>query len=228
MFCSKCGKELKDGELFCSQCGTRCGTTGNSMNISTGDMKNKAIEMKNNFVSGVADLGKSKTLIFGNIILLFLSLIFSLTKVFKVDAILGMSQGMSMFVDIESVKEMDGFKDMAGVKSFALIFYLFAILMLVFPLLLRREWSTKFFLPTKIVTIATLVWFLFVLFTGLSELDSSEYSSLAEFNLSGTGWLFLVTTAGALILAYKNTVDLKKLKKSTDTTIQETANADGE
>lgn len=209
MFCSKCGNELKSGEHFCPNCGTKVGTTGNSVNlkISADDVKNKALEMKGNFVVGMADLGKNKILILGNAVLLVLSLLFSFTKVFNVDAILGVSEGMSMF------------EDMAGIKTFFIIFYLFAVIILFVPLLFKKAWSPKIFLPAKITTILSSAWFLIVLFTGLNQVESSGYSSIAEFNLSGTGWFFVITTIGALILAYKNAIDLKKAKglaKSTD------------
>lgn len=208
MFCSKCGNELKSGELYCPNCGTKVGTTGNSINliISADDVKNKALEMKGNFAAGMADLGKNKILILGNAVLLVLSLLFSFTKVFNVDGILGISEGMSMF------------EDMAGIKAFFIICYLFAVIILFFPLLFKKAWSPKFFLPAKITTILSSAWFLIVLFTGLYQIESSGYSSIAEFNLSGTGWFFVITTIGALVLAYKNAIDLKKAKESAKTT----------
>lgn len=218
MFCSKCGNELKAEEQFCPKCGTKSGATGNpiNLNISTEDMKSKAIEMKGNLISGVADLGKNKVLILSNIVLLILSLIFSFTKVFKVDAILGISEGMSMF------------EDMAGIKVFFIICYLLSVLALVFPLFFKKAWSPKFFLPTKIVTILSSIWFFIILFVGLNEVNSSGYGSIAEFNLSVTGWLFVITTIGALVLAYKNTFDLKKLKENSKIAVQNTSQIDEE
>lgn len=203
MFCSKCGNELKDGEQFCSKCGTKAGTTGNTVNfnISTEDMKNKAVDMKENLITGVADLGKNKVLILGNIALLILSLIFSFTDIFKFETVFGDKQGLSLVEDV-------------GMTPIYLIFYLIAIAVLIIPLLLKKAWSSKFFLPTKIVTVLSMLYFLLVLSLGLSELNSNEYGSYAEFGLSVTGWLFVITTVGALILAYKNTFDLKKIQES--------------
>lgn len=216
MFCSKCGNELKNGEQFCPKCGTKSGTTGKpiNLNISTEDMKNKAIEMKSNLISGVVDLGKNKVLVLGNIALLILSLIFSFTNTFKVDAILGVSEGMSLVEDV-------------GMKPIYLILYLTAIIVLMIPLLFKKAWSPKFFLPAKIVTILSSLYFLIVLFIGLDEVDSSGYGSIAEFNLSVTGWLFVITTIGALVLAYKNTFDLKKLKESSKAIDQNALQTDG-
>lgn len=165
--------------------------------------------MKDNFVAGMADLGKNKILILGNAVLLVLSLLFSFTKVFNVDAILGISEGMSMF------------EDMAGIKAFFIICYLFAVIILFFPLLFKKAWSPKIFLPAKITTILSSAWFLIVLFTGLNQVESSGYSSIAKFNLSGSGWFFVITTIGAFVLAYKNAIDLKKAKESAKSTDQD-------
>lgn len=201
MFCSKCGNELKDGEQFCSKCGTKAGTTGNTvnLNISTEDMKNKAVEMKENLITGVADLGKNKALILANIVLLIFSLLFSFTDIFKIETVFGDLQGLSLVEDV-------------GMKPIYLILYIAAIAVLLIPVLFKKVWSSKFFLPTKIVTILSMLYFLLVLSLGLNELNSNEYGSYAEFSLSVTGWLFVITTVGAMILSYKNTFDLKKLK----------------
>lgn len=203
MFCSKCGNELKDGEQFCSKCGTKAGTTGNTVNfnISTEDMKNKAVEMKENLITGVADLGKNKVLILGNIVLLILSLIFSFTDIFKLETVFGDQQGLSLVEDV-------------GMTPIYLILYIAAIAVLLIPVLFKKVWSSKFFLPTKIVTVLSMLYFLLVLSLGLNELNSNAYGSYAEFGLSVTGWLFVITTVGALILAYKNTFDLKKIQES--------------
>lgn len=203
MFCSKCGNELKDGEQFCSKCGTKAGTTGNTVNfnISTEDMKNKAVEMKENLITGVADLGKNKVLILGNIALLILSLIFSFTDIFKLETVFGDQQGLSLVEDV-------------GMTPIYLILYIAAIAVLLIPVLFKKVWSSKFFLPTKIVTVLSMLYFLLVLSLGLNELNSNAYGSYAEFGLSVTGWLFVITTVGALILAYKNTFDLKKIQES--------------
>lgn len=200
MFCTKCGNELKNGEQFCPKCSTKFETTAPTMNlsISTEALKNKTAEMNSNPISSMADSEKNKALILGNAVLLMLSLIFSFTKMFKVDGIFGISEGMSLF------------EGLTGIKVICVICYLLAVLALVFPLLLKKAWSPKFFLPTKIVTILSSIWFLIVLLVGLVQTDSSGYSSMAEFNLSVTGWLFVITTIGALILAYKNTNSLKK------------------
>lgn len=201
MFCSKCGNELKDGEQFCSKCGTKAGTTGNTVNfnISTEDMKNKSVEMKENLITGVADLGKNKVLILGNIALLILSLIFSFTDIFKFETVFGDKQGLSLVEDV-------------GMTPIYLILYIATIAVLLIPVLFKKVWSSKFFLPTKIVTVLSMLYFLLVLSLGLSELNSNEYGSYVEFSLSVTGWLFVITTVGAMILSYKNAFDLKKLK----------------
>lgn len=203
MFCSKCGNELKDGEQFCSKCGTKARTTGNTVNfnISTEDMKNKSVEMKENLITGVADLGKNKVLILGNIALLILSLIFSFTDIFKFETVFGDKQGLSLVEDV-------------GMTPIYLILYIATIAVLLIPVLFKKVWSSKFFLPTKIVTVLSMLYFLLVLSLGLNELNSNAYGSYAEFGLSVTGWLFVITTVGALILAYKNTFDLKKIQES--------------
>lgn len=213
MFCLKCGNELKNGEEFCPKCGAKFGTTGNSinLNLSTNDIKNKIVKMKGKLISGVDDFEKNKMLVLGNITLLILSLIFSFTKVFTVDGILGISQGMSMY------------QDMIGVKFFFIVGYLLSVLSLASPWLDKKAWSPVFFLPTKIVTILSSIWFLLVLSVG-----TDEAGSMAEFNLSATGWLFIISTIGAFVLAYKNTFDLKKLIKSSKITVQNNSQTEEE
>lgn len=222
MFCSKCGNELKDGEKFCHECGTKSGTTGNPMNLnmSTEDIMNKASEIRSNVISGVADLGQNKVLILGNIALLVLSFIFSFAKVLDT-GVMGISAtSMSMFFDEIS-------DDMLGVRAFCTICYLISIISLTFPLLFKKAWKPKFFIPTKIVTILSLIWLLLVSSVMSHQINSSIYGSLSEFSLNATGWLFIVTTIGALILAYKNTFDLKNhLNANPKTTAQSTAQAD--
>ena len=188
MFCSKCGNELKDGEQFCSKCGTKARTTGNTVNfnISTEDMKNKSVEMKENLITGVADLGKNKVLILGNIALLILSLIFSFTDIFKFETVFGDKQGLSLVEDV-------------GMTPIYLIFYLIAIAVLIIPLLLKKAWSSKFFLPTKIVTVLSMLYFLLVLSLGLSELNSNEYGSCGGVWVWGWGGVFGFEWGGGVV-----------------------------
>lgn len=217
MFCSKCGSEIISGEQFCHKCGTKVGTTGNNvnLNLSTGDVKNKAVEIKSNFISGVVDLGKYRVFFLGNVLLLILSLIFSFTNTFDA-TLFGESRAVSLTEE-------------AVMKWIFAIAYITATVFLVSPLLFKKSWSPWFFLPTKIVTILSSLYFFLLLFVGLNEAKSGIYASLGvEFNITATGWLFIVTTIGALVLAYKNTYDLKKLKASLRLTAQNTSQTYGE
>lgn len=200
MYCVKCGNELREKEQFCSNCGTKVGYVPNRMNLnfSTDDIKNKFTEMKSNFVSSVADTGKNKVLLLANIALLLISFIFSLTETFKVDAILGINESMSMF------------DDMQGVKAFFIFGYLLSISSIFIPLLFKKSWKPKFFLPAKVVTIASTGWFFLLLITGLEEVKSSEFSSMAEFAPTPAGWIFLIATLCAIILSFKLALDFKK------------------
>lgn len=208
MYCSQCGNELKNNEKFCPNCGAKNGPSESpaNENFSPINIKIKAItasEMKDNFISGVADLGKYKMLLFANIALLLLSMIFSLTNTFKAEAWLGISQSMSMF------------DEMTGTKLFFIACYILSIVTLVFPLLLKKAWKPSFFLPAKIITILSTLWFFIVLIAGLNEVSSSEFSSMAEFTLTATGWLFIVATLGAMALSFKIALDFKKAIKDT-------------
>lgn len=161
-------------------------------------MQNPTVNVvPNRFVSGVADSGQNKPLVFAIMALLTLSLIFSFTNVFKVEGLFGVSEGFSLAVD-------------SGIVPIIIIVYAVAIVALAVPLLTKQAWSSKFFLPVKIATISLCLWFLLVLMEGIDGVNSSGYSSVSEFTVSVTGWLFVITTIGALILSYKCTSNLKK------------------
>lgn len=133
-----------------------------------------------------------------DIALLLLSMIFSLTNAFRVSAVFGIGEEMTLLDE--------------GIKPVVMVFYLLAMISIVAPLLFKKKHKPIHFLTAKIMTILMLVWFLFVLLVGVSEVSSSDYSSLAEFKVSGSGCFFLLTTMGALMLAFKITGDLKKEK----------------
>lgn len=43
MFCSKCGKELREGDLFCSNCGNQIFKENDSVTVSKPDIDEKNI-----------------------------------------------------------------------------------------------------------------------------------------------------------------------------------------
>ncbi len=186
MFCNKCGNEIKENDLFCTKCGARVGLNGSSANAPIDNVRIKSLET-NTILS-----------IISNAVLLILSLVFSMTDVFNVNGILGVSEGMSMF------------QDMIGTGIFFGFAYLLSAAALVIPWILKKNWHHRLFLPAIIVTILSLIWFLFVLLIGAIEVSSSDLGSLAEFALSATGWLYIVSTITSLIISFKNFFDFKK------------------
>ena len=201
MYCSNCGNELKSDEQYCSHCGTKVGATGNSvhLDISAEKIKKQATQIKSNFAESVADLGKNKGLLFANIALIVCSMIFSLLKTFKVTAVMGISESMSMFDGVD------------GVRNFFIIGYIVSVFFLLFPLMFKKAWKSIFFLPAKIISILSVLWFLLFTFMGISEVDESDYSALAEFAPSVAGWIYIIATLGALFLSFKLALEYKKL-----------------
>lgn len=206
LFCSRCGNELNNGDGFCPKCGFKIKSRGEaiSVNISTENFRDKIMELKENIVLNTADLGKNRLFIFGNIALLILSIIFACTPIFKVSSLFGISESMSMFVDIN------------GIRVFFISCYIISIIFIIIPLVSKKAWKSKYFLMGKITSILMLIWFLIVLISGISKTEESSYGSIAEFSLTATGWLFLIFTIGSIILLFKTSYDIKKGQKSED------------
>ncbi len=200
MFCSKCGNPIKDGERFCTKCGAKNIAVENPTDIrlSPNEIVNQATHMKDNFVSGIAEMKQNKMFVLGNIALLILSMIFSCIPAFQGRAFIA-SECMSLFFD-----------GMESVQVFCIVFYLFAAFMLLYPLLFRKAWKRRFIVPSQIITIALLVWFFILFLVGINETNSSGYGSIVSFEITASGWLFLLTTIGAFILSCKNSHDIKK------------------
>ncbi len=206
MYCAKCGSELKNNEAFCSNCGTKSGTSGKAINfnISASDIKNKAVNIRSNFKAGLVDLGKYKWIVFANIALLLLSMFFSTMSIFKLDAVLEYSRSISLYESED------------GVKNVFIIVYLISAIITLLPLLLNKVWKGIYFLPEKITTIITMYMFFSIWNFYVEKIDEQRYGGLANFEVSIVGWLFAITTVGAIILSFKIPMDLKNkyLKKS--------------
>ncbi len=200
MFCSKCGNPIKDGERFCTKCGAKIVAVENSTDIrlSPNEIVNQTTRIKDNFVSCITEMKQNKMFVLGNIALLILSMIFSCIPAFQGRSFIA-SERMSLFFD-----------GMEGVRVFCVIFYLFAAFMLLYPLLFRKAWKRRFIVPSQIITVALLVWFFILFLVGINETNSSGYSSIVSFEITASGWLFLLTTIGAFILSCKNSHDIKK------------------
>lgn len=207
MFCSKCGREMKNGEQFCSGCGTKAGSTGNfvNFNISGEDVKNKAGEMKKMAVSGADSPNKNFLMLLGNIILLIFSFIFAMTRVFTATSFWVAKQSLSMFEEVEVC------------RAICVILYLVSIVFMLMSLFVKKQ-SKGYFLPAKITMILTFVWFLFYYIIAKDSL--SGYGSAAEVSISASGWFFVIFTLCACVMCYKNTYDIKhkRLKASTPAT----------
>ncbi len=195
MFCPVCGNQLKNSKPFCPYCGSQINPS-QQQTYQSEPAYNPSVQY--NAPQNALNLGNAKNLLLASIALLILSAIFAVTPVLKVDAILGISENMGMFDEVE------------GLKTVSIIAYIVSGVCLLFPLMSNKNPKSVFLLCAKVTTVLNLAWFLIVFFTGTDEVSSSMYSSVAEFAISVTGWLFLATTVGCLIVLFKLTSDIKK------------------
>lgn len=200
MFCAKCGNQMKDGELFCANCGTRINEVENPMKYTANPEPTPPRNINNNYVVGIEGLGKIKNFFFASIALIVLSLFFSFFSTICVYSdITGQSDTASLFSNI-------------GAAIFFTLFYLIGIVVMLLPLLLKKQWSAKYFLPIKIIMIMSFLFFLIAVIDMYAELDhyASYWGGAVKGKICVTGWLYAISTVGALILSYKNTIDMKK------------------
>lgn len=104
MFCSKCGKELKDGVQFCPNCGTFNAAKANPAPDSSAKLNSESgitssgvvLDVKKKIDSGLSCLGGRRILFIVNFVLYFLSMIFCMLPLSSIRAY-GYTQSYSVF-----------------------------------------------------------------------------------------------------------------------------------
>ncbi len=210
--CPQCGNRLENNEKFCTKCGTQVGTqvakqvaapTAVAPTVTT----TAPVQQGNSDTSASDFFQEQKKFLWANVILLALSLILSFTKVVGIRAeFFGLSASESTSLTFSET-------EYAGVISLIFIAaYLPAIICIILPLLStnKNNWSPAIFIPTKIVTILSFCWFLMILLILIAEGKDDFLSSIVTINISVSGWLYVFSTIGALVLAFKNSNALKQ------------------
>lgn len=201
MFCSKCGKELLDGAQFCLNCGTKVGTVGTTADNgpTTDTVAKKTAEIRDSIAGGAAAIDRSKLIAFAGLAALVLSFILSLTQIFKISAY-GLTQTTTMFED-----ELfnDATVDFNAFKVIFIIMYLLSIVALACPLLLKKWEQRITIVPGALTSVSVLVYFAIFASVGASDLKANKYTAAAEFSLTATGWLFILSTLCAVALMFK-------------------------
>lgn len=202
MFCSKCGKELLDGAQFCSSCGTKVGTVGTAADSgrTMDTVAKKTAEIRDSIAGGAAAINRSKLIAFAGLAAMLLSFIFSLTQIFKISAY-GLTQTTTMFED-----ELfnDATVDFNAFKVLFIIMYLLSIVALACPLLLKNKWEQRItIVPGALTLVSVLVYFAIFASVGAGDLKANKYTAAADFSLTATGWLFILSTICAVALMLK-------------------------
>ncbi len=158
MYCKKCGKELKAGERFCPQCGTKNGGTAVSVNLggfgNIGERLNR--------------IGSGKKWYLANLVLLVVSLFLIDLPMFE--ATYTIFQTYS--VDITLFEKMD------AVKVIFILGYLVAILAITLPLPLNKDLKESYFLMGKWLSLISLILLFCVFFSAKEIVMSGEYGQL--------------------------------------------------
>ena len=205
MYCMKCGQEVNNGTQFCPHCGTKLGTTGKTLNVSTDDIKKKVIEVGQSVSVDTDRLGKNKLLWFVNIGLFFLSLIFAMLPAFSVD-----------YDYLSVAHKMSLFDELLVLRLIFIAAYVTSLVLLALPVLFSKKVSKKMLLAEKITGIVILLYFFLLVISGANETSSNDWTGIASFSITATGWLFMICTVGALIISYKLSADIKKSTKKSE------------
>ncbi len=197
MYCKSCGCELSDSEMFCGSCGAENDIVNSTSAPNSQEVSNvKANLSIESLIKRINALGKSKIIYFLSIGMMLLSMIFSVTPVFRVRAFLDNSDEV-MF---------------AGFFTFLIIaVYIVAIILMVTPFLVGKNPKPSYFICAKIITILTFVWFFILLFLTSGSVNKQNLNSVAGVAPSVTGWFYIITTAAAIALLFKLTYDIKKI-----------------
>ncbi len=205
MICKKCGKEIADNVKYCNFCGA--------------DLKNESIKSKKNIykilIDFFAPLGELKKWLLSIMLLLPLNTILTMCANFKyTEDITGQdiySETASIFNDLllEFASELPFvvFLIFVGIVSI-----IFAEFFMILPLLFKKEYTPKYILPAKIISIVAL---LFVVFVCIVILVEGKNEEAVKCSITFWGWLLIIDSIALVTLTFKSSSILKNRHKET-------------
>lgn len=214
-YCRFCGKQLKDGERFCAECGAKVNSDGFSESASS--LKNSAAETvikakkvvkssdyAENAVVTYKGLGEGKTWFWTLFGCMALNLVLMFTDMVEVKSLFA-TQKYSFFAafDYASV-----YTDQA--RSLKLIFVIGAILIgvamlvMVLGLLLSNRYNPKFLFASFIALIYNFILY----FLSILDIDSTN-----DLQVRFVAYLYLIETIASIIIAVKLVKTLKRQKQ---------------
>ncbi len=216
MFCKYCGKEIDNNAKYCRFCSS-------AMNEET-RIKNAICNNGTDIIKKVADffepLGELKKRLLVIMVLLVLNPILSLFPVFK------FSEGFtkqSIYSTTNSIFdflfEFAAEAPFIGVLIFiGLLSIVLSEFFMIFPLIKKITYKSKYLIMTKIISIIALLFFSFLLIVVFVE---SIKTTFIKTTFTFWGWLLILETIVLIIETYRFSSSLKK-KAMQDKEIKET------
>ncbi|MGM9640152.1 MAG: hypothetical protein ACI3V3_02160 [Faecousia sp.] len=211
MFCKNCGKELQDGECYCSKCGTEAGSVRKGVDMT--GLLIKGHDMCSNCHDRLNAMGSP-----GKKIVYFVCFFIQVISIFLI--------GKEMF-EVSASYDSFGisgnlfsagftlFEDKSILKSLFSVSYAVAALAMLLPLLSKKKWQKSNFLPGICMSAASLVWFFIVLLQARSEAGSGyeEYAKYIDISakLTTNAWVFLLVSTVEILLTIKLSSDLIRI-----------------
>lgn len=198
MYCKNCGKELQDNESFCSNCGVKAGDVkGLSIDFSKlGDVAGGV----NSIRKGIETLGENKNVYLASIICLLANILVIREDMFRI----------SYKIFYTNTTTVSLFEDAEGLGFVFILGYLAAAAALLLPLIMNKGWQKNYFKLGTYVPAAALVWFVVVILRAVNNVSSemSGYEGLLDAidlttELTGSAWVFMITSAAAILLTLK-------------------------
>lgn len=199
MFCSKCGKAVKNGEKFCSYCGAKIGNSAKGIYLQREEPISHEFR---EVYGGLNMLSDCKIQYFASIVLLILSMFLITGKMFEVSYEL-------LYAHSEAFTLFEGHN---ALKILLLFGYCAAVLLMVLPLLRSRDWEKINFFLGKCMPILAIIIFAIVSVSVLrgteKYLGSDELLGLMKavnisVNLTENAWLFLLTSSVAEVMVFR-------------------------
>lgn len=199
MYCTKCGKEIKDGEMYCAVCGAKGGetrstnTAGDSTSVDLSGIKSR-----------LENVEGDKAIMITAFIMPLVSMMFLGNEMFDVS--------YNVF-GYENTLRYTMFEGSDFLKTLFYIGYITASVMVMLPVLTDGKWSKINFAPAMIMPVASAIMLFVAMTKAKSEAASGQYASLMsaidmKLSISGSAWLFLLISIVTLAVAYKAYCDI--------------------